>query len=134
MSVHIVARTIAARTHRCNAHFVECLAAIVGDVESDAENINAVVVVRVDPNLAEIQRAWILVAHLCPMSAGILGAKQSAFLLVLNQCVDNVWIPPVNIQPNSAEWTGGNSVREFAPRPSGISGFEQAAAGAAAIE
>jgi hypothetical protein len=84
MGVNIVARAVAARTHWRNAHFVERLAAIIGNIEPDPENINSVVIIWVDSNLAEIQGTRVLIAHLRPMSAGIIGAKQSAFLFVLD--------------------------------------------------
>ena len=56
----------------------EILAAIVGDVEVDAEHVNTVVVGRIDADLAVIERPRAEGVDLLPGFALVFGAKDAA--------------------------------------------------------
>ena len=112
----------------------ERLAAIVGDVNLHAEDVDAGVVVRIDADLAEVHRPRIGVRHLAPRLAGIIGSIDAAFLLVLDAGVDDVRVGAIDVHADAAERTGRHALRQLGPRAAGIARLPHRAAGAAAVE
>src|SRR5256885_6159208 len=58
--------------------FAEIFAAVIRHEERELEQINALILRRIDPDLAEIKRAGIHRAHPRPMFAAIFGSKHAA--------------------------------------------------------
>src|ERR1700693_375359 len=58
--------------------FAEVFATVIGHHQSELQKIDALIVPRIDPNLAEIKRARIDCAHPGPMSAAVSRSKQAA--------------------------------------------------------
>ena len=103
-------------------------------MQLDAEHINALIVIRVNANLAEIHGARIGVPHLRPTCAGIFRTIHAALFRVFDSGINDVWIAAIYIKPYASLGAFGNAFCKFRPGAPGIRGFIDRAACAAAIE
>jgi hypothetical protein len=87
-----------------------------------AVHVDALRIVRIDPNLTEVHRSWIEAVHLGPAFAFILRAEHAAFAM-LHGCDKNVRIPPIDIDAYAADVAGGQSPSELAPRATAVNGL-----------
>jgi hypothetical protein len=116
------------------AVIAKSLAAIIRDVQLDAEHINALVVIRVNANLTEVHRARVGVAHLRPGCPGIFRTIHATLFRVFDSGINNVRIAAIYIEPNAALGAFGNALGEFRPRAPGICGFINRASDAASVK
>jgi len=110
------------------------LPSIIRDVQLDAGHINALVVIRINPNLTEIHRARIGIAHLRPGCASIFRTIHAALFCVFDSGVHDVWIAAIDIKPYPSHGAFGNAFREFSPRAPGIRGLIDRAAIATSVK
>src|SRR6266404_722198 len=110
-----------------------CLAAVLGGKHVSGALPDALVVVRIDPNLAVIHRPRIQIAHLLPRCAAVLGPEHPS-LCVLDEGVDDAWVAAANVQAYSSGDSFGEVFGEFGPRSPAVNRFIDSAAGPAAVE
>ena len=118
--------------------FAKIVAAIIRHEQRELEQINALIVRRVDANLTEIKRTRIHSAHPRPCFAAIFGTKNSAALtaqivrrtdsafIALHDRHDNFWIAGANCQTNAASLSG-KTAAEFFPACATVSALENSA-------
>ena len=111
----------------------ERLPAVVGHEERRAEHVDAAVVLRVDPDLAEIERSRLERAHLLPRLSAIVGPENPAVLVLVRQ-VDDVRVLPVDVDADAADVAGGQAALDARPRSRGVGRLVQPAARSAAVE
>ena len=68
--------SMAIRVNLAGDNCRECLATILGVVHRDAENPDILVVVRVDPHLAEVHRTWVCIREVNPGVSTVIRAVQ----------------------------------------------------------
>src|SRR6185369_16705737 len=93
---------------------------------------NALIVVRIDPNLAVVHRSRIQIAHLLPGLAAVFGTEDSA-LGVFDDRVDDVRVRAVDA--NATDVTAlGQVFSQLLPRRAAVNCFVEPAARTAAVE
>src|SRR5207237_732449 len=108
-------------------------AAVAGNMQGDAEHIDAPLIGRIDPTLAEVERPRAKVVYLCPGVTPVFGAKNPARvdrargsgllavdganvgLVGLDDGVDNARIAAGNGQAAAAERPVGQAVMQAQP-------------------
>ena len=135
--VRIDRERVVVRMHILEAILTPRLAAIVGHVEHESQHVNALVVLGIHANLAEVERAWIELALTSPGRTGVVAAKHSTGLAVrivdvgraagvtLNEREHRLRILGIDRQPDAASH-GRQPGRELGPRRSTIRALEQA--------
>src|SRR5262245_13284392 len=96
------------------------LSAIVRDVQLNAKHIDALVIVRVNANLAEVHGARVGVTHLGPGRARILRSIDAALSLMFYSCINDIGIAAIDIESYSAFWAFWNALRELDPCSSSV--------------
>ena len=112
----------------------ECLAAVVRDVQVNAEHVDPRIRGWVNAHLAEVHRPRVDVRHLAPRLPRIVRPVRAAFLGVFDARVDDVRIPAVDVHADAAERAGGHAVGQLGPGPAGIARLPHRAAGPAAVK
>src|SRR5262245_9780892 len=111
------------------------------DMQGDSKNVNPLSIVRIDSNLAKVERTRTKVIHLGPGCTCIGGAEDTACCLVtarlsllsmqlanvrevsLHDGVDQPWIPTIDRQPTPALIAFLETQAELVPAGAAISGF-----------
>src|SRR5215471_5680227 len=112
---------------------LEGSAAIVRDKHGRAAQPDALIVIRVDSNLAVVGRPMVCVAHLFPGLAAVLRAKDAAFL-ILDDGVNDAGIGSVYIDAYAARNAIRQSAGQAGPAGSAVYCLVQAAVGTATVE
>ena len=112
----------------------EGLPTVVGNTEGCFRQIDAEIVLRIDPDDAEVHRPAVVAAHFPPAGAGVVGPIDPALLLVLHPGVDDVGVAAIDVEPDPAHRPLGQSLGESGPAPATVGRLPDPAVGAAAVE
>ena len=94
--------------------FAEILAAVVGDKQGELQDVNALIVCRIDTDLTEIKRAWVDRTHPYPFFATVFGPENTpAFtaqvgklagtaFVALHHRHHDLWIAPADCETDTA--------------------------------
>src|SRR5437867_6222042 len=93
----------------------EGLASIGGDEEVRTQHVDSLVVIRIDTNLAVVAGAWILAVHLLPGLTAIVGAVNSAALLIFDNSVNHVRILAIDVQADAPQRSGRQAPGQLRP-------------------
>src|SRR5258706_1928983 len=110
------------------------LATVLGNKHVGRALPNALIVVRIDPDLAVVHRPRIQIAHLLPGLTTVFGTEYSA-LGVLDDRVDDVRVRAVDVDPYATGVTALWQVfGQLRPRGSAVNCLVESASGTAAVE
>ena len=121
--------------HSGHVHLAKALAAVVGDHQGNAAEVNPLHVVGVDPHEAEIHRPGVGGADPLPGVTAIHGPKDTTLAAQgIDQGIDHVGVVAIDVEPDAALVALGESLGQLGPRAAAVHGAVDSAAWAAAIE
>ena len=112
----------------------ERAAGIVRHEQLHAEDVDPVIVLRVDPDLAEVHRPRVRVAHLLPRRAPVVGPVDAAVIGVLDPRVEDVRVLAVDVEPDPSRRALGQARGQLRPALAGVGRLVDRAARPAAVE